>query len=119
MDAPHVPHGWENGYIFETTTRTLFCGDLLTQPGAECPAVTTNDVLGSSEAMRARLDYFAHSPNTRAAIARLAATGPRLLACMHGSAFSGDGARVLLDLADALESFPPAGAGSSTPRASA
>ena len=28
LDAPHLPHGWDTGYIAETTTRTLFCGDL-------------------------------------------------------------------------------------------
>lgn len=103
LDAPHVPHGWDNGFIFETTTRTLFCGDLLTQPGAEHAPITTGDVLGPSEAMRESLDYFAHSPNTRAVLARLAATHPLLLCCMHGSAFAGDGERVLLALADKLE----------------
>jgi len=34
IDAPHVPHAWECGHLFESTTRTLFCGDLFTQPGA-------------------------------------------------------------------------------------
>ncbi|HWS70659.1 MAG TPA: MBL fold metallo-hydrolase, partial [Thermoanaerobaculia bacterium] len=34
LDAPHLPHGWETGYLFESSTRTLFCGDLFTQPGA-------------------------------------------------------------------------------------
>lgn len=50
LDAPHVPHGWDN-----------------------------------------------------AVLARLAATHPLLLCCMHGSAFAGDGERVLLALADTLE----------------
>ncbi|MFY0100189.1 hypothetical protein ABTQ08_22245, partial [Acinetobacter baumannii] len=36
--TPHTPHGWECGYLFETTTRTLFCGDLFTQLGCELPA---------------------------------------------------------------------------------
>src|ERR687896_131764 len=30
IDAPHLPHGWECGYLSETTTRTLLCGDLFT-----------------------------------------------------------------------------------------
>ena len=52
--------------------------------------------------MRQAMDYFAHSKGTRTLIEKLAATKPRTLACMHGSAWSGDGGRLLLDLADAL-----------------
>jgi hypothetical protein len=33
---------------------------------------------------------------------RLAATEPTTLACMHGSAWRGDGARLLRELADSL-----------------
>ena len=33
QSTPHLPHGWECGYFFDTTTGTLFCGDLFTQPG--------------------------------------------------------------------------------------
>jgi flavorubredoxin len=102
LDAPHLPHAWECGYLLEETTGTLFCGDLFTQPGAEHPPVTTGDVLGPSEAMRAAMDYFAHSGDTRPLLEKLSATKPRTLACMHGSAWSGDGGRLLLDLADAL-----------------
>jgi len=102
LDAPHLPHAWECGYLFEETTGTLFCGDLFTQPGAEHPPVTTGDVLGPSEAMRKAMDYFAHAEGSRGLFEKLAATRPRTLACMHGSAWSGDGGRMLLDLADAL-----------------
>ena len=69
--------------------------------------MTTGDVLGPSEAMRAAMDYFAHSKGTRALLEKLAATKPRRLACMHGSAWSGDGERLLLDLADALSPLEP------------
>ena len=48
------------------------------------------------------MDYFAHSKDTRPLLEKLAATKPRTLACMHGSAWSGDGGRLLLELADAL-----------------
>jgi flavorubredoxin len=102
LDAPHLPHAWECGYLFEETTRTLLCGDLFTQPGAEHPPVTEGDILGPSEAMRAAMDYYAHSDATRALLGKLAATDPRTLACMHGSAWTGNGRRLLLDLADAL-----------------
>src|SRR5258708_7052865 len=52
LDAPHLPHNWECGYLFESTTRTLLCGDLFTHGGADLPPVTDGDVLGPSEAMR-------------------------------------------------------------------
>jgi flavorubredoxin len=101
-DAAHVPHGWDCGFASETSTRTLFCGDLFTQAGGEHAPLTESDVLGPSEAMRAAMDYYAHAPTTRATLEKLAATRPRTLACMHGSAWGGDGAALLRALADAL-----------------
>jgi len=103
-DAPHVPHGWDCGFMSESATRTLFCGDLFTQPGASHAPATESDILGPSEAMRAVMDYYAHAPATRAMIEKLASTGPRTLACMHGTAWRGDGAKLLRELADALGS---------------
>ncbi|HEY2743222.1 MAG TPA: MBL fold metallo-hydrolase [Polyangia bacterium] len=102
IDAPHLPHAWECGFLMEQTTRTLLCGDLFTQPGAEAPAVTNADILGPSEAFRAQLDYYSHTQNARALIERLAATEPTTLACMHGSAWQGDGAALLRALGEAL-----------------
>ena len=102
LDAPHLPHGWETGYLFEQRTRTLLCGDLFTQPGDAHPALTEEDILAPSEAMRAQMDYFAHAPNTGDLLAKLAATEPRTLACMHGASFRGDGAAMLTQLAAAL-----------------
>jgi flavorubredoxin len=102
LDAPHLPHGWDCGYLYEETTGTLLCGDLFTQPGADNPPVTEGDILGPSEAMREGMDYFAHSTASRTLFRKLADTGPRTLACMHGSAWSGDGGGLLLALADAV-----------------
>ena len=102
-DAPHVPHGWDCGFLSEETTRTLFCGDLFTQPGAAHAPLTEADVLGPSEAMRKALDYYAHAPSTRATLEKLARTDPTTLACMHGAAWHGNGSKLLLALADALE----------------
>jgi flavorubredoxin len=103
FDTPHLPHGWEAGLMMERATGTLLCGDLFTQPGADTPALTESDILGPSEAMRRGMDYFAHSRNTRAMLERLAATEPQTLACMHGSAWRGNGAELLRALADRLE----------------
>jgi len=102
LDAPHVPHGWENGFLFEKKTGTLFCGDLFTQGGSQHEPVAT-DVLESSEQMRAAMDYFAHGSNTRPVLERLADLQPRILACMHGSAYVGDGGALLRQLADCLQ----------------
>lgn len=100
--APHLPHAWENGFLFEESTRTLFCGDLFTQPGAEHAPVTENDILEPSEAFRARADYYSHTKNAPAMIERLAALRPTTLACMHGSAWRGDGAGLLRALSARL-----------------
>jgi len=102
LDTPHLPHAWECGYLMEETTGTLLCGDLLTQGGTDLPAVTESDILGPSEEFRLQMDYFSHSKNAPALIERLAAAKPTTLACMHGSAWRGDGAKLLRALADAL-----------------
>jgi len=102
LATPHVPHGWECSMVFEETTRTLLCGDLFTQPGHDNPPTTESDILESSEAFRLQMDYFAHSPDTRNHLSRLSALHPTTLACMHGSAWRGDGGRMLMQLADRI-----------------
>ena len=101
-DTPHLPHAWECGFLMEEMTRTLLCGDLFTQGGRGEVALTEGDILGPSEAFRAPLDYFAHAPATRQTLLRLAALQPQTLACMHGSAWRGDGAALLRHLAEAV-----------------
>jgi flavorubredoxin len=102
LDAPHLPHNWECGYMFESRTRTLLCGDLFTHAGADLPASTDSDVLGPSEAMRAAMGGVAIEAGARAILDKLARTEPTTLAIMHGSSFRGDGAASLRALADAL-----------------
>lgn len=102
-DTPHLPHGWETGLMFDQTTRTLMCGDLFTQGGKGERALLESDILGPSEAFRDAMDYYAHAPDTRAMLERLAQSAPHTLACMHGSAWRGDGAALLRALADAVE----------------
>lgn len=102
IDAPHVPHGWENGFLMVDGLQALLCGDLFTQPGDDHPPIVDSDILGPSEAMRAQMDYYAHGPNTVPVLEKLAALQPRILACMHGSAWRGDGAALLSGLARAL-----------------
>jgi flavorubredoxin len=102
FDTAHVPHAWECGLMMDTRTHTFFCGDLFTQGGRGEVAITESDILGPSEAFRAPMDYFAHAPQTPAVLERLAREQPTTLACMHGSAWRGDGARLLRDLATSL-----------------
>ena len=81
FDTPHVPHGWECGYLGEATTRTLLCGDLFTQAGATNEPLTERDILAPSEVMRGTHGPFrpqpGHAPahrearSVRAACARL------------------------------------------------
>ncbi len=105
LDAPHVPHGWETGYLFDEYTKTLLCGDLFTQPGIGEQPLTDGDILGPSEALRTSgMDYFAHGRGLKSHLERLASTQPKTLACMHGSAWTGDGAHLLRTLAAALQS---------------
>lgn len=102
LDTPHLPHGWECGYLMERTSGTLFCGDLFTQPGAGGEPLTRADVLEPSEAFRQAMDYYSHTRHAPQWIEKLAAQAPTTLACMHGSAWSGDGAALLRALGERL-----------------
>jgi flavorubredoxin len=102
FDTPHLPHAWECGYVMETSTKTLLCGDLFTQPGDKLEPLTESDILGPSEAFRRQMDYFSHTKNAVSMIDRLASTEPTTLACMHGSAWSGDGGALLRALGESL-----------------
>jgi flavorubredoxin len=102
VDAPHLPHGWECGYLFARGAKTLFCGDLFTQPGTGDVAVTTSDILGPSEAFRGKFDYFSHTRDLDTLIGRVADLKPTTLACMHGSAWQGDGGALLRALGKSL-----------------
>jgi len=101
--TPHLPHGWDAGVLFEETQKTLFCSDLFHQTG-DVEALTTADVVGRSyQAMREYqagilAEYVPYTPLTSENLRKLAALKPRTLAIMHGSSFSGDGARALQDL---------------------
>jgi hypothetical protein len=75
---------------------------LFTQGGATNPPVTESDILGPSDAFRRQLDYYVHAKDTAGLIDKLASTHPTTLACMHGSAWHGDGAKLLFALGESL-----------------
>jgi len=102
LDAPHLPHNWECGYLFETTARTLLCGDLFTQGGTDPLPITEGDILGPSEALRKNMGGVARDADARKLLEKLASTEPATLATMHGSSYRGNGSALLLAFADAL-----------------
>lgn len=102
IDTPHVPHNWEARVIFEETTGTLFCGDLLTQVG-DGPALASTDLVEPALAAEDMFGATVLSPLTGRAIRRLAALEPRTLATMHGSSTQVRCAESLLALADAYD----------------
>jgi flavorubredoxin len=104
IDTPHVPHNWEARVIFEQTTRTLFCGDLLTHTG-NGPALTDGDLVQPALAAEQMFHATALSSATTATIRRLAALEPQLLAVMHGSSTRARCSDALRGLADAFDSM--------------
>src|SRR3954447_24130999 len=70
IDTPHVPHGWEARVLYEETTGTLLCGDLLTHTG-DRPALTTEDVLGPALEAEEMFHSTCLAPHTASAIRAL------------------------------------------------
>lgn len=106
--TPHLPHGWDAGVLFEQTQRVLFCSDLFHHNGDVEP-LTESDILGRVRAAIIEyqagplMDYMPYTPNTRPLLEGLASLKPRTLATMHGSAFTGDGAKALIELDDVMK----------------
>jgi flavorubredoxin len=102
--TPHVPHCWEAGILFEETNGTLLCSDLFHQNGNVEP-LTESDVI--DRARKTLNDYQAsplanympYTKHTDGILQKLAELNPRTIAPMHGSAYVGDGARAIRDLA--------------------
>jgi flavorubredoxin len=99
IDTPHVLHGWDAGVMFEETTGTLLCGDLFTRVG-NGPAITEGDIIEQSIMSESLFHYTSLGPTTGSTVRNLAALKPKVLATMHGSSFSGDGATALNALGD-------------------
>jgi flavorubredoxin len=101
--TPHLPHGWDAGFLFDEETKTLLCSDLLGHTG-DTPPVTESDVVDRfREAVVAfqggpLANYMPYTPQTAAQIRALAALKPRACATMHGSTFLGNGEQALLDM---------------------
>jgi len=120
VSTPHVPHCWEAGMLFEETTGTLFCTDLLHQNGDVEPKTTSSVIDRARETFveyqqGPLANYFPYTANTDGEIKRLAALKPRILATMHGSVFEGDGEKELIGYAAMIkEILNPQGVMSAT-----
>ena len=99
IDTPHVPHGWDAHVLFEETTGTLLCGDLLSQIG-NGPPITSDDIFEVAMQTEDMFQPTCLTPNTAPTIRALADLQPATLAIMHGSSYNGDCRTVLLALAD-------------------
>jgi flavorubredoxin len=99
LDTPHVPHGWEARVLYEETTGTLLCGDLLTQLG-NGPALTDTDVVEPAGAAEDMFRASSLAPASGPTVRKLAELEPTTLAIMHGSSFNGDCVAALSALAD-------------------
>lgn len=101
--TPHLPHGWDAGVLFEETQRVLFCSDLFHHDGDVEP-LTESDILDRVRTSMLHyqsgplMDYMPYTPNTRPLLEGLAALDPQTLATMHGSSFTGDCSKALIDL---------------------
>ncbi len=106
--TPHLPHGWDAGVLFEETTGTLLCSDLLGHAGDETPT-TESDIVGrfrdtTSAFQNGPLaNYMPYTPHTEGQIKHLAALKPKVCAPMHGSAFIGNGEQALIDMGKVMK----------------
>jgi flavorubredoxin len=102
LATPHVPHNWESHMFFEQQTRTLFCGDLMTQLG-NGPAITGADLTDAAIAAEELFHDTSLGPAVPQTYRRLAALQPERLAIMHGSSYEGDCSALLNAMADVYE----------------
>src|SRR4051795_11506552 len=100
--TPHVPHNWESHAFFEEETRTLFCGDLLTQLG-DGPPLVGDDIIEAAIFAEDLFHQTSLGPLVPATLRRLADLQPSRLAIMHGSSYEGDAATLLRRMADVYE----------------
>ena len=109
LHTPHVPHNWEAGMLFEETTGTLFCSDILHQAG-DVAATSESESDVTERARKTMIDieasplanYFPYREKTDVELKRLMELKPKALATMHGSVFRGNGSRVLGEYAKTL-----------------
>lgn len=101
LATPHVPHGWDAGLMFDETTGTLLCSDLLGQVG-DGPALAQGDIVGPALEAERMWRSIGVTPALAPTLERLAALEPSTLAIMHGASLSGGAAAALRGFAQGL-----------------
>ena len=108
--TPQVPHGWDAGLLYDETTESLFCSDLLHQLGdLEATTSESNLVERFQAALREYgagpfANYLPWTPKTRSTLDGLAALEPRHVLPMHGTTYDGDGGLLLREMAEMMQS---------------
>jgi len=108
LQTPHVPHCWDAGLLFDETTGTLFCSDLVFQNGDVAPTGDLATVLERHRDSVATMEagplaaYMPYTPRTAGVMRRLVDLAPSTLATMHGSVLVGDGAAALREAAEIM-----------------
>jgi len=107
VTTKHVPHGWDSGVLFEETQRTLFSSDLFHQNGELEPFTSDTVVDRVRETLRAIQQgpfagYVPYNSDTDKVLHALAELQPATIATQHGSAYVGDGAEALRQLATVM-----------------
>jgi flavorubredoxin len=108
VHTPHLPHCWEAGLLFEETNRTLFSSDLFHQLGDVVP-LTDKSVVDSARQTFVEYGttplagYMPYTRQTEQNLQKLIDLNPATIAAMHGSSYSGDGAKALQDLGEVMK----------------
>lgn len=108
IHTPHLPHCWEAGLLFEETNRTLFSSDLFHQLG-DVDALTDKSVVDHARQTFLEYDetplagYMPYTRQTEKNLQKLIDLRPATIAAMHGSTYSGDGAKALADLGEVMK----------------
>lgn len=100
LQTPHLPHNWDAGLLFETTTKSLLASDIITQTGSKNPPLREACALNELKVpLYEQLDpsSWAWTKLHDGMFDRLIALEPQLLCCMHGSAFQGPKCVTMLD----------------------
>jgi flavorubredoxin len=85
--TPYV-HQWDSMLAYEDTTRTVFSSDVFIQPGAG-PATTDQDLTEQMLEVYRMIGIFPSRTHLNAALDKIEALKPKVLACHHGSVVSG------------------------------
>jgi flavorubredoxin len=106
--SPHIPHGWDAGVLFEESRKTLFCSDLFHHFGNVVPVTSSDLIEPTQQAMQLMQQgplagYMPYTRQTEGVLSSLAKLEPATLAVMHGSSYSGQCDRLLIDLAGVIK----------------